>query len=185
MAEAAIYAYQAGLKTHSEFLKLSESGQRPAFLPSSLRTYYPEYKSWQEFINLGKSLSEQNTEGPTDTPHLAIDYYELKFLIKSKRIHSIYAYHKARRAGELPLGTPANPDKFYSEFEGWDEFLSDEPNRLTYSEAKALIKPFQLKSSYQWRNFCREGHKPDGVPVLPDRDYPEFVSWPDFLGYEE
>lgn len=185
MEEAAAYIYGMGIKSYAEFQQLSKDGLRPPFLPSALYSYYPDYPGWEEFLKLGETLSRRKPQDEQPASAFTIDYYELKHIVKTKRISSVYAFHKARRNNELPLGTPPYPEKFYPEFEGWDEFLSSEPSRLSYEDAKALIHPFKLKSGYQWRNFCREGLKPDGIPVLPDRDYAEFISWADFLGFDE
>lgn len=185
MPDAAAFIYSMGIKTYNEYIKLSKDGLRPAFLPFTLNSYYPDYPGWDEFLKLGQEMSKSSEQAETNTAHFFIDYFELKHIVKIKRITSASGYQKARRNNELPAGAPPHPDSFYPEFEGWDEFLSDIKFEYLYSQAKELIHPYKLKSSYQWRNFCRDGLKPDGIPVLPDRDYPDFVSWADFLGYEE
>lgn len=179
MDQAAAAVYDMGLTSYYQYLKICSSGERPAYLPSNLSTYYDEYPGWDAFLALGKKVSNaQNI-------FTGISYAELKYIVHRKNLSSKGAYLKAFRNGELPPGTPSDPENYYPEFEGWNTFLPPKRSLIPYEEAKKIVHAYNLKSSYQWRNFCRDGNKPDGIPVLPDRDYPEFISWEDFLGYSK
>lgn len=178
MDKAAAVLFNMGLTSYYQYTQLCASGNRPDYLPSNLSSYYNDYPGWDKFIKLGELAAKSNNT------YFGVTYSELKYILKRKNISSKSAFLKAHRSGELPPGTPLSPDSYYSEFEGWDLFLPKKAPKIGYEEAKKIIHPHMLKSSYQWRNFCRDGHKPDGIPVLPDRDYDEFVSWEDFLGYK-
>ena len=177
MEQAAVTLYAMGINHHYEFTKLCADGNRPDYIPSSLTSYYPDYPGWNAFLELGKNASKFHE------PFSGITYSEVKAMVHQNKISTKGAYIAAYKALELPPGTPADPESYFSEFEGWDKFLAPKNRFISFEEAKAFIKPYGLKSSYQWRAFCREGRKPDNIPVLPDRDYPEFTTWADFLGY--
>ena len=178
MEQAAATLVAMGIQTYDQFLVLCNQGNRPDFIPRSLREYYPDYPGWDAFYKLG--LESVPTYGLIE----AITYPDLKTFIHSKGICTKGAYITAHRNNELPPGAPLDPEVYFEGFEGWSSFLAPKKKQITYEEAKKIIHPFGLKSSYQWRNFCREGHKPESIPVLPDRDFPDFISWPDFLGYD-
>ena len=114
-------------------------------------------------------------------------------------------YTKLCADGERPDFLPSSLTTYYTNYPGWEAFHELGKNAsnlyepffgISYADVKKVvheyhictktyIKPFKLKSSYQWRNFCREGRNPGNIPVLPDRDYAEFTTWADFLGYED
>ena len=177
MEQAAAALVAMGIQTYDQFLVLCNQGNRPDFIPRSLREYYPEYPGWDAFYKLGQQAAA--TYGVIE----GIKYDALKSFIHDKGINTKGAYISAHRNNQLPPGAPLDPEVYYEDFEGWSTFLASKKKQMTYEAAKKIIHPFGLKSSYQWRNFCREGKKPDFIPVLPDRDFPDFVSWPDFLGY--
>lgn len=178
MEQAAATLYQLGVETFSQFERLCEDGKRPDTIPRHIDSFYKDYPGWQAFISLGKNYA---AKFPVQT---AASYEQLKAEVHHLQLKSKGAYLQAYRQKLLPPGSPFDPASYFPEFEGWVTFLLKAPY-ISYAEAKIIIKPYRLKSSYQWRNFCRNGLKPEGIPVLPDRDYDEFVSWADFLGFEE
>ena len=179
MEQAAVTLFAMGITNYQQYTKLCADGERPDFLPSSLTTYYTNYPGWEAFHELGKNASNLYE------PFFGISYADVKKVVHEYHICTKGAYVAAFKKQQLPPGTPADPETYFSEFEGWDIFLAPKNRFISFEEAKAYIKPFKLKSSYQWRNFCREGRNPGNIPVLPDRDYAEFTTWADFLGYED
>jgi len=58
---------------------------------------------------------------------------------------------------------------------------------LPFEEAKEVMRKAEMKSQTQWKQWCRDGHRPDDVPSNPDVTYKGkgWVSWADWLGYDE
>jgi hypothetical protein len=179
MEQAAAMIVSMGITTHSQFKKLSSDGNRPDVIPADLYSFYDNYPGWDAFIAIGVKASKRFKQF---TP---VSYQELKTILRRKGISTRQAYNKAFKEDAFPPGTPSKPEAYYDEFEGWKEFLAPRSNFISFSAAREFAHTLNLKSSYQWRQYCREGHKPAFIPVLPDRDYPEFTSWADFLGYSE
>lgn len=55
---------------------------------------------------------------------------------------------------------------------------------LPFSEAREFARSLKLKSSMEWKPFCKSGNKPRNIPVSPDSKYKEqgWIGWKDFLG---
>ena len=54
----------------------------------------------------------------------------------------------------------------------------------TFEKAKAFIHSLKFKSSEDWKNFLKNGNKPNEIPATPDRVYKHkgWVSWGDWFG---
>ena len=154
--------------------------QRPLDVPGDPLGFYDEVESWDEFFSMGQKYLEDGNEVP-EIP----TYIELRKIVRTKKISTQYKFNQMLKQGELPPNTPKYPDRFYKDWKGWDEFLHPTERFLPYSEAKRVMHTLNLRSSTEWREFCRAGKRPDNIPALPHRDYPDFVSWADFLGYEK
>lgn len=180
--DAAVAVVRLGIKNSTQFEQLRNEQKIPVEIPVRPDMYYKdEWESWKSFIKVGESLA-------TDKSYRGsrVSYEELKTMNRRLGITTKEEYYKAILDGRLPEHTPADPQAEYpKEFEGWSLFVAQEFKYLSFSAAKAYIKRFKLKNSLDWRNFCREGFRPDYIPSLPDRVYEEFTDWPDFLGYTE
>ena len=55
---------------------------------------------------------------------------------------------------------------------------------LPFEDAKKIVLELKLKSNSEWRIFCKNGQKPQNIPVNPDRTYKEkgWQNWTDWLG---
>lgn len=177
---AAVAVFRLGVKTSTQFERLRSENKLPVEIPARPDMYYKEeWESWKSFLETGDKLNRQGT-----VPTLRFSYELLKATMRRLAITSKEDYHKAILDGRLPSYAPADPEAEYpQEFEGWKVFLAEDLTYISFSEAKRFISRFQLKNSFEWRNFCREGLRPKYIPSLPDRVYSEFTTWEDFLGY--
>lgn len=172
--EAAALLRSLGVKTLTDFKLLKKNGDRPASIPANPETFYSDYPGWREFIQLGSNIN------PADL--LPLSYSELKTLNFRFSIRTQQSYAEAINNGTLPIGSPKNPESYFKdEWISWQDYLAPKSKFVSFNEARRYARKLGLKSSYEWRAFCRQGHKPDFIPVLPDRDYDEFISWQDFL----
>jgi len=103
---------------------------------------------------------------------------------------------KRRNSGTdngLPAGIPAYPNNVYDEWIGWWDWLGTAHRRrnwLRFNSAKALSRQLGLTNEAQFIRW-RRGHLKDrlkcpaNMPMHPDRVYPDFKGWPDFLGFTQ
>ena len=54
---------------------------------------------------------------------------------------------------------------------------------LSFIDAKKYVKSLNLKSVGDWKSFCKSVDFPKNIPTNPNREYLEWISYPDFLGY--
>ena len=91
---------------------------------------------------------------------------------------------------ELPIDIPKNPREIYKEqWKGLEDFLGGTSKYIRvykeYSEAKKYVKQLKLKSTVQWREYCKSGKLPLDIPKRPNQKYKDqWKGWPDFLGKE-
>ena len=53
---------------------------------------------------------------------------------------------------------------------------------LEFEKAKSIIHNLKIKSVKEYYHLFKNGKIPQGIPRNPNRDYVEFLNWPDFLG---
>lgn len=177
---AAVAVFRMGVKNSTHFERLRAENKIPVEIPARPDMYYrDEWNSWKSFLETGDKLNRQGAQ-----PTLRFSYDLLKATMRRLAITNQEDYYKALLDGRLPDYAPEDPQaEFPDEFEGWKLFLAEELTYVSFSEAKRFIRRYQLKNSFEWRNFCREGLRPKFIPSLPDRVYSEFTTWEDFLGY--
>jgi hypothetical protein len=58
---------------------------------------------------------------------------------------------------------------------------------MEFEEARAYMWEVGLEGKEQWKQWCRDGHRPHTIPSTPDRTYKDegWVSWADWLGYDK
>ncbi|MCO4320358.1 hypothetical protein [Aliidiomarina quisquiliarum] len=183
--QAAAKLIMMGCQNSSDFLKLCagreqfKGMERPADVPSQPTVYYDDIESWVDFFQRGREylLSNHTID---DIP----TYDELRQLCKKRQIDTKSKYKDAVRYGLI--NAPMNPENYYvDEFEGWDALLADKNARWwSYEQARSYMKQYDLETINDWREFCRKGLRPKGIPSIPARHYEEFVSWRHFLGAE-
>ena len=55
-----------------------------------------------------------------------------------------------------------------------------------FEEAREFVRSLQLKNTREWEEYRNSGKKPDDIPSHPNVIHKnDWVSWPDWLGYEE
>jgi len=54
----------------------------------------------------------------------------------------------------------------------------------SFDEARKFVQTLGLKSGNEWRDYCKSGKKPDGIPSHAPTYYKNkgWISWGDFLG---
>lgn len=175
---AAAKLFLMGVKKRQHFKNLSRDKKRPQDIPSSPHTFYSEFTTWEEMLAIGEKASMKG-KGRTE---LLPPYEELKALTRRYSITTQQKYKEVLKSGKLGEFAPKNPELCYKEeFEGWANFLAPTNRFVDFNTARALCRGYELKTSSDWVEFCREGCRPAFIPAMPHRDYKEFTTWKDFL----
>lgn len=170
MKAAASLLVELGVTSRTQFDDLKRSKKRPETIPAHPDKYYNNYPGWRAFINLGIPDNK------------LVTYDKLKKFNTLNGITTKHAYKVAYKEGRLPETSPPNPETcFKAEWTDWASFLSPQSRFVSFEEARKFARTLGLKSSYEWRQYCRSGIKPTYIPTLPDRDYADFINWQDFL----
>jgi len=78
---------------------------------------------------------------------------------------------------------PCNPNKFYSNFPGWQVFLGSVPKNfyLTWQQASEATLQLKIKS---WAEYSLRYKEDKRLPSSPDSFYDNFPGWKKFLRKE-
>src|SRR5262249_16596318 len=91
-----------------------------------------------------------------------------------------------------PADMPMHPDRVYSEFKDWPDFLGFTPRTafLTFDEAKTFVRRIGIKTQMEYRE-CASGRlrrrglpvRPKNIPFNPDKVYSAvWNGYNEFLG---
>lgn len=185
--QAAAKLILLGCKNSSDFIKLCASRgefagkSRPDDVPSSPIQFYEEVTSWVDFFQTGRDYLVKNHIFDK-VPTLA----ELREICIRQQIDTRVKYKDAVRRGWLGVNAPTNPEHYYGPAFTWKKLLADKNLRWwSFDEARAYMRQYDLKTINDWRDFCRKGLRPKGIPSIPATHYNEFTSWAHFLGAED
>ena len=178
---AAAVLVSLGVVKRTEFNQLNRERKRPAEVPAQPEKYYKdEYISWRHFIDMGKTVFQK--EGYSIYQFTPPTFKELRSQVRLKGITSKERFVKSAKQGVLGPLIPSNIESYYEEeFTTWDAFLAPKLQYKSYEEAKAYVATLNIRTSYQWRAFCKAGLRPEAIPAWPNKCYDEFVSWKDFF----
>ncbi|ALU46135.1 hypothetical protein [Pseudoalteromonas rubra] len=195
LRDAAIKLVSMGVETKSDFQKLCTGrlegyDGRPGDIPSDPLGYYG-IEFFHQLVSIGKKELRENGEvielGTVDDGTLS--YMDLKAQVHALNITSIREWRRAVKEGRISGVYPRAPQNYYTEFEGWEDFLAPRSKRfLSFPEAlqvaAQLARQYDLRTSYDWRRLSRDGLRPADMPSAPDQFYNGFRSWKHFYGIE-
>ena len=169
----------------------------PNDLPKNPASHYDEFYpsgGWGYFLGTGTISNKEKHEN-------FLNYEEAKEYVCSLSLGTyenwvLYANGELEGFPEKPDNIPKGPSDVYDEFESWPEFLGSGIysylSGYSYKKAKEIIYPLGLNSEPEFKAW-KNGKRPDlipfdtNIPKRPDTTYRksgEWISWPDFLGYD-
>jgi superfamily II DNA/RNA helicase len=113
--------------------------------------------------------------------------YVRKLNFKSTKEWFLYA-----KSNRRPFDLPVYPNELYKEkwigygdFLGTDYIPTFEREYLSFEKARAQIRKENIKSTAEWKVYCKSNKKPQNIPAAPDLKYRNngWISWGDFLGH--
>lgn len=120
-----------------------------------------------------------------------LGFTESKLVLKGNNLKSSVDYYEFIEKYPT-LNLPRNAEsKFHrtGEWRGWYDFLSlDKPNpyrvkKLSYNQAKKLVRQLKIKSSIEYYNLKKQNKLPLELPYTPKVTYKkQWKGWHIFLG---
>src|SRR5262245_34068802 len=191
--EAREFARKLRLNSHAEWwhwytgkLKSRDLVELPPDIPTNPeKVYHEHWKDWADWLGHGRRIADwRGFQGARK--------YARKLNLKSRKEWNALANNRSfANKNRLPDDIPAYPNNIYDEWIGWWDWLGTHHRRgkwMPFAAARALSRTVGLSSANQFRRW-RRGHLkhriscPVDMPMHPDRVYPEFRDWPDFLGF--
>ena len=96
--------------------------------------------------------------------------------------------------GPRPEDIPANPPSAYKHkgWQGWGDFLGtgnlapSERDFRPFEPAREFARSLALKTSIDWRIWCKSGQRPVDIPASPNDFYKNdgWAGWPDWLQFK-
>jgi hypothetical protein len=144
-------------------------GNRPPNIPASPRTVYEEWNGWGDFLGTGKRHATRSK---------CLPFEEARAFARSLGLASATEWTGWCKSDKRLLTMPTNPHIVYKEsWVSWRDWLGNKKKEfLPFKEAREYARSLRLKSQKEWAR-----DRPTNILSNP-RQYPEFVSWPDFLG---
>ena len=134
--QAKNYMKDLGLKTSTEYKQWAKSGNRPSTIPSSPENFYKDngWKNWGDYLSAPKRFKYKN-------------FRNARAYVKTQKIANQQDWFKWCQSGKKPEDIPMNPHYVYrnSGWVNWRDWLGPQNKWMSYSEAKALLKPLKLR----------------------------------------
>jgi superfamily II DNA or RNA helicase len=174
--DARTFVRGLGLKTTGDWYAYCKLGIKPNDIPTEPRHY--EGAGWAGFEDwLGNSTQP---------------FKKARAFARSLNLNSSAEWLSYCKSGKKPEEIPASPVKVYANdgWSGWGDWLGTGKvaNQLrpyrSFIEARAFVRGLGLRSSDEWRAYCRSGKKPHDIPFKPDNGYAEhgWAGFGDWLG---
>jgi hypothetical protein len=159
---------------------------RPANIPANPVKYYDGFSSFDEFIAFGEDELRKCDNVRDIINKREMTFQELKAAVRKHNISTVREWHAAVRDEVIDGIYPKQPQNYYAEWAGWNDFLAPRKRFLDFEDARKaaaqLAKVYKLRTALHWRHLSRAGKRPKNLPAAPDVVYPEFVSWEHWYG---
>lgn len=181
--DAMKFVRETGIKSASEYKKICTSKNKPIDLPSHPFIVYKMvgWKNWGDFLGTGYVHKKE-----------FVSYIDAKMFIQKFKLKSNKEWREYLESGNKPDFIPSSPENIYKNngWANWADFLgtgniaTQKTVYLSYEEAREFIKSFNLKSSQEWKVFCKSGNKPFNLPSNVNVTYKNsgWENWGAFLG---
>ena len=192
--EARSFARSLQLKSQTEWQlfssgRLKGKGKRPNDIPGAPDRYYKEFKNWPDWLG---------TKNVATKDRVYRSFHKARKWARSLNI-TTHLWRKFCRGelpekGTLPKDIPSNPNLVYAKrgWKGWADWFGTDfvrTNKLSYLEARNIVRKLGLKSNKEWRKYCRgeypdKGKRPPNIPSNPDGFYKGkgWINWDHWLG---
>ena len=171
--DALMLARSLKLKSWSEWRQWSKSGVRKPNMPSNPNNVY-KHEGWQGY---GHWLGTGNVGVQKDQQFLPFK----KALLQARalKLKAREGWREWCKSGARAANMPSNPDKIYTH-DGWQGYghwlgtgnvAAKDQKFLPFKKALLHARSLKLKSTAEWRAWCKSGVREANVPSHPDTTY--------------
>jgi len=179
--EARKIARSLGFKTLNEYRRYCKSEKHDPRLPKSpYNTYADKWKGWRDWLGTTEFSSSQRAKRKSIFP----PFEEARKIARSLGFRYVREYGKYCKSEGYNPKLPKSPHYAYADkWKGWRDWLgtTELPEFLPFHKAREMVRQAKLKNFDAWLRYC-SFDKPDNIPARPNKHYPEFVDWEDWLG---
>jgi superfamily II DNA or RNA helicase len=108
-----------------------------------------------------------------------LQFEEARDIIHKLKLKSGDEWREYCKSGIKPNDIPTRPDYTYKQ-DGWKDWgdwigfgtmATHLREYKSFEDARAFVHKLKLKSTEEWRSYCKSGHKPEDIPAAPERIY--------------
>jgi superfamily II DNA or RNA helicase len=188
--EARIYVRKLNLNSKKEWATLTKdrtftnSDRLHEHIPSEPSNVYSEWVGWWDWLGTSNRRGHWRSYSSARTLGRRLGLTsEAQFIRWRRRLLK----HRIK----CPIDMPMHPDRVYSEFVSWPDFLGFTPiSWLPFDQAREFVRRQKLRGQLEYRHWAagslsRRGlsPKPNNIPANPDQIYSD--QWQgvnDFIG---
>jgi superfamily II DNA or RNA helicase len=183
--EAKKVVHNLGLKSQSEWNEYCKSRDKLMDIPSSpQQVYSADWISWGDWLGSNRIADQYRKYRP---------FADARKLVHELCLASVKDWRKYCLSGNKPEDVPSKPYRTYKkEWINWGDWLgsgvvaTNLRNYRNFQDARSFVRTLGLLKNTEWENYSKSKDKPLDIPNSPDYVYrDEWISWPDWLGYEE
>ncbi len=170
------------LKSQTDWRRWIKSGSRPSNVPANPYSYYRKlgWTSWSDWLGC-------ETRGGW------LSYEAARAIVWAKRFRTYKQFEDWTSDKEFPQNIPKDPRYQYLN-KGWkntaDWLGNQKPSKVEmwdFYKAREWVRAYSKKcgplTHKEWSRLCTDGGKPSQIFSNP-KSYEEFISWPDWFGYD-
>lgn len=176
------WVQKMGFRSYMQFRNYAKRYYLPNFIPQTPQdAYRNEYEGDTLFFGY--------------KPPIILPYQQSQQLVQKLKIKTLIeyrAYVKKHEVHKICMRLPTHPYKCPSWkpfWTCWGDFLgtgSLSPKQrsqliLPFEEAKAFVHQLHLKNHNEWLEYAKSGNRPNFIPRLPERKYPQY-NYKEWLG---
>ena len=171
-------------------IALKEIRKKSADRAAAPKMELEDIKNLEEPIYVEKEVKEKKTGGrPKNTDYLS--YEEAREFVRGEMIPSRSKYLEWWERNK-PKSIPRFPYRVYKEWTSWNDYLGND-NEFSaktsrawrpFDDAVQFVQKLKIESYPKWMEYCREhrAEMPEDIPSRPDLVYPQWRTWPYWLG---
>ena len=179
------YVRSLGFKTKTDWIKWSQSANRPKDIPRVPERTYAEdgWNGYEDFLG-AEIVSNQS--------RVYRSFDEARTYAKSLSFKSRSEWNKWAQSSARPKDIPVNPEHLYKSngWKGWGDFLGTGTIATKnyfyrpFEEARAYARSLGFKGREDWELWRKLKDKPKDIPSVPERAYADkgWNGWGDWLG---
>ena len=180
--EAREFVGGLNLKGQKEWKEYCKSGNKPDDIPADPnKTYKNDFKGMGDWLGTGTVPNNERVYRTFEEARK----FAISLNLKGQKEWGEYC-----KSGNKPDDIHSGPrTKYPNKWKGWGDWLGTEyvahKDRVyrTFEEARKFVRSLGLKNSYEWKEYCKSGNKPDDIPADPSYYYKKyFKGIGDWLG---